>query len=348
MRRFFLTRVIPIIVTLSVFFGGILLLQNPVAFGFLPLGNSRKTLELEGRSVVVTSAGLSQKHEDFHGTDLEQFDMEGGYTAQMVLAAFQQGYPSKVTDYGYDKYLMDWYIVVGQKRFLWAKGRILPESLLRSGENVQVEQWRPVVDYIYPPEVADPETFTQEIISEIKRTSHPEFRASQPSYHLDFFDALYDGKYQVRIEQNIVSMSFLGRKVNVHRDIVPALSQVEKRILEAAGQSQEVKDFVASISSVDGYNWREIRDRQDRSFHSWGLAVDIMPKGWQKKDIYWNWISDWNPDWMMIPLSKRWMPPKAVVDIFEQHGFVWGGKWMLWDTIHFEYRPELLILQGKS
>ena len=49
---------------------------------------------------------------------------------------------------------------------------------------------------------------------------------------------------------------------------------------------------------------------------------------------------------MLIPLSQRWMPPKAVVDIFEQHGFVWGGKWVLWDTIHFEYRPELLILQG--
>jgi hypothetical protein len=25
---------------------------------------------------------------------------------------------------------------------------------------------------------------------------------------------------------------------------------------------------------------------------------------------------------------------------------VWGGKWMLFDTIHFEYRPEILILSG--
>lgn len=324
MNHFFLVRIVPIIVALSVFFGGLLILQT---FDF---------------------GGLSKKSNLFHGTDLEQFDMEGSSTARIVLAAFQQAYSSKVTGYGYDKGGQDWYIVVGQKRFLWAKGRILPESLFLSGEEVPVEQWRPVVDYIYPPEVADPATFTQEIISEIRRTSHPDFRASQPSYHLDFFDALYDGKYQVRIEQNIVSMSFLGREVNVHRDIVSALSQVERRILEEAEHNQEVEDFVDNISSVEGYNWREIRDRQDRSFHSWGLALDILPKGWQKKNLYWNWISEWNPDWMMIPLSKRWMPPQSVVDIFERHGFVWGGKWMLWDTIHFEYRPELLILRGRS
>ena len=319
MNHFFLVRIVPIIVALSVFFGGLLILQN-CDFG-----------------------GLGKKSNPFHGTDLEQFDMEGPSTARLVLSAFQRAYPAKVTDYGYDKGVQDWFIVVGQKEFQWAKGRILPPRVAS-----QAEQWRPVVDYLYPEKVTDPETFTQEIISEIRRTSHPDFRASQPSYHLDFFDALYDGKYQVRIEQNIVSMSFLGRGVNVHRDIVPALSQVEKRILEEAEHNQEVEDFVDNISSVEGYNWREIRDRSDRSFHSWGLALDILPKGWQKKNLYWNWIGDFDSDWMLIPLSKRWMPPQSVVDIFERHGFVWGGKWMLWDTIHFEYRPELLILRGRS
>lgn len=324
MSRFFLLRVVPVMAALSVFVGGMLLLQN-----------SR-------------FSGLSSKGNPFHGTDLEHFDMEGPSTARLVLSAFKRAYPSKVSSYGYDKGVQDWYIVVGQKKFLWVRGRILPESLLLSGADVQVEQWRPVVDYIYPEHVVEPNNFTLELVSEIRRISHPDFRASQPSYHLDFFDALYDGKYQVRIEQNIVSVGFLGKTVRVHADIVSALSQVEKKILEVAGHNQEVNDFVATISSVEGYNWREIRDRQDRSFHSWGLAVDIMPKGWQQKTVYWNWNSEWNQDWMLIPLSQRWMPPQTVVDIFERHGFVWGGKWMLWDTIHFEYRPELLVLRDRS
>ena len=31
-----------------------------------------------------------------------------------------------------------------------------------------------------------------------------------------------------------------------------------------------------------------------------------------------------------------------IVEIFERHGFIWGGKWYHYDTMHFEYRPELL------
>ena len=32
----------------------------------------------------------------------------------------------------------------------------------------------------------------------------------------------------------------------------------------------------------------------------------------------------------------------AALEIFERHGFIWGGKWYHYDTMHFEYRPELL------
>jgi len=35
--------------------------------------------------------------------------------------------------------------------------------------------------------------------------------------------------------------------------------------------------------------------------------------------------------------------PWEIVEIFEKHGFIWGGKWHHYDTMHFEYRPELLI-----
>src|SRR3569623_1717748 len=35
-------------------------------------------------------------------------------------------------------------------------------------------------------------------------------------------------------------------------------------------------------------------------------------------------------------------PPARNVAIFERHGFIWGGRWSHFDTMHFEYRPELL------
>ena len=34
--------------------------------------------------------------------------------------------------------------------------------------------------------------------------------------------------------------------------------------------------------------------------------------------------------------------PFDIVAVFERHGFIWGGKWSHFDTMHFEYRPELL------
>ena len=33
---------------------------------------------------------------------------------------------------------------------------------------------------------------------------------------------------------------------------------------------------------------------------------------------------------------------REIARIFERHGFIWGGKWYHYDTMHFEYRPELL------
>ncbi len=34
--------------------------------------------------------------------------------------------------------------------------------------------------------------------------------------------------------------------------------------------------------------------------------------------------------------------PAEIVAIFEKHGFIWGGRWYHYDTMHFEYRPELI------
>ena len=34
--------------------------------------------------------------------------------------------------------------------------------------------------------------------------------------------------------------------------------------------------------------------------------------------------------------------PWEIVEVFEKHGFVWDGKWYHFDTMHFEYRPEII------
>ncbi len=68
-----------------------------------------------------------------------------------------------------------------------------------------------------------------------------------------------------------------------------------------------------------------------------------------QKGLYWNWQKQKDPDhWMLPPLSERWMPPESVIRIFEDEGFIWGGKWSIWDNMHFEYHPELIAYLRKN
>ena len=53
---------------------------------------------------------------------------------------------------------------------------------------------------------------------------------------------------------------------------------------------------------------------------------------------YWRWAKGQAGG--AIPYRNR--IPLEIVEIFERHGFIWGGKWYHYDTMHFEYRPELL------
>ena len=81
------------------------------------------------------------------------------------------------------------------------------------------------------------------------------------------------------------------------------------------------------------YNWRTIQGTNRQSPHSYGFAIDINIK----YSNYWRWDSIDGSD--SIPYVNR--IPLEIVEVFEKHGFIWGGKWYHYDTMHFEYRPEL-------
>ena len=260
--------------------------------------------------------------------------------AHLVLRAFMVSYPDRISGVDYDFAERDWYMTIGGKRLYWAEGRLLP--LEQAGDP---GKWRPYVDYLYPRRVPDPSAFPAEVVAALNARVLAAKRKNGLVYNIAFYDALYDGKTRRRIESHITRFDYLGKRVSVHRSIVPALKRVERTIQELAKRDHEVRKFLETLSSIDGYNWREVRDSPLRSNHSWGIAIDFLPRNWGQKNIYWNWISDWNDRWMLIPPERRWAPPEAVVRAFEDEGFVWGGKWLLWDTMHFEYRPELLTLQ---
>lgn len=211
-----------------------------------------------------------------------------------------------------------------------------------SGTQLALEDdYKPVL-YPYPSEIPDPADFSDSQIKKIKEyADYSRQHTSLASTAL--FSAIYGAETQSSTESRLVSITFLGKKMTVHEQIALPLERVQKRIKLLAVQHKDTADFVKTIKSADCYSWRSIRDRDSRSFHSYGAAVDILPESWNRKILYWAWERGKNPDsWMLVPVSKRWMPPADVISAFEAEGFIWGGRWIVWDNMHFEYHPELL------
>ena len=109
---------------------------------------------------------------------------------------------------------------------------------------------------------------------------------------------------------------------------------------------RELRAYVDSLAQLAGHNWRPIDGTASLSFHSYGIALDILPSTYGGKQVYWRWAMEFYPEWYTIPYEDRFMPPASFIRVFEDHGFIWGGKWRYFDTIHFEYRPEILRLNG--
>lgn len=258
------------------------------------------------------------------------------------LSILKEAYPDIDFTASYDEEMNDWKILIDtgtrSGELYWCGGRFLPADKLADKDSY----WK--LFYKYSEEIPDPADFSPKEVERIRKFSSPENRREGASSPQFFYDLIYDCESRRAVEQHIIQISFLGKRSNVHERIKEPLAVIEKQILEATKTDEEVKNFVDTLSRADSYNWREISDSGNRSFHSMGIAVDVLPRGWGQKNIYWAWRRDIDPEnWMLLPLDRRWMPPRQVIRIFENNGFIWGGKWMIWDNMHFEYRPEVIL-----
>jgi len=88
--------------------------------------------------------------------------------------------------------------------------------------------------------------------------------------------------------------------------------------------------------SAGTYNCRAIAGTALASMHAYGAAIDLNTK----YSAYWEWADQARHG--LAPYTNQ--IPRAVIAAFERHGFIWGGRWADFDTMHFEYRPELIAV----
>ena len=226
----------------------------------------------------------------------------------------------------------DWMLRIDDSWFAWAHGRILPEA-----QAARWEDFAPLLFYPYPlslPPLAVPDEKEAARLRELllqRRTNPP--RRSE-----DFLSALCRLRGGPGIEARLVTVSLAGFPVHVHERLREPLERVSASLVALRAADPDVAAFLAGLSEITGYNYRNVEATRSRSMHSFGLAMDLIPRSYQGKNAYWLWATSRTPDWWTIPYDRRWMIPPAIVEAFEREGFVWGGKWLFFDTMHFEYR----------
>ncbi len=165
--------------------------------------------------------------------------------------------------------------------------------------------------------------------------------STSPTYLFDpgrlryqpFFSEMY-GKNKPAIETNLVKIDW-QTSTGIKKILVSKINNIDQKLIQI---SKEIANLPVHIKQwADNpatYYYRTIKDTNRLSMHSYGIAIDLSPS----KTEYWkNEATD-----ELVNLDYHNSMPLEIVSIFEKYGFIWGGRWYHYDTMHFEYRPELL------
>lgn len=150
-----------------------------------------------------------------------------------------------------------------------------------------------------------------------------------------FFAKMYGSCEKGEVIPRLVSVVWLPKTWGKTLQIT-SVNGVDKHLTAVSKEidalPQKIKQ--AAYPSAGTYNCRAVADTAEASPHSYGLAIDLN----LAFSDYWF----WRPHNGTIAYHNRM--PQEIVEAFEGQGFIWGGKWYHYDTMHFEYRPELLAI----
>jgi hypothetical protein len=224
------------------------------------------------------------------------------------LAAFQKAYPGVIK--GYD-----------QTKLTLKSGAELPLSDGRTDKSFE--------ELLDHPDIDDMFAFSYEAHA---KPAAPEVNADPGRIRVEaLFRAIYGDCRKGAVEAKLRKISWFGGSV-----LFTTRNGADKA-LEAVAQdlAKLPKPMLKYLSPSAGtYNCRPIAGTERMSMHAYGASIDINTKFAN----YWRWSKPGKDG------KYAWTNqiPQEIIDAFERHGFIWGGRWYHFDTMHFEYRPELL------
>lgn len=160
----------------------------------------------------------------------------------------------------------------------------------------------------------------------------PEYLSDPGRYRCeDFFKKIY-GATEKQVSSHLVGVDWFGQRIPFTKanHASDSLKAVERDI---KSNYPELEKYFEQSSS---FNWRPVRGAGRMSAHSYGMAIDICVK----YSNYWRWSNPGKEEMDEIVYENQ--IPEEIIQVFERHGFISGARWYHYDTMHFEFRPELL------
>lgn len=146
----------------------------------------------------------------------------------------------------------------------------------------------------------------------------------------DLFKKMY-GSSENDVRKSLVTVDWFGQKVRFTN--VNGAADSLRLVAKEIAKYPELKKYLTSSGT---FYWRPVRGAKRLSAHSYGIAFDIAVK----HSDYWQWSNKTTDEYAQIAYRNKF--PRKIIEIFERYGFIWGGAWYHYDTMHFEFRPELL------
>jgi hypothetical protein len=150
-----------------------------------------------------------------------------------------------------------------------------------------------------------------------------------------FYARMYGDCTKGEVAQHLADVVWLPSK-GAQRLRVSRVNGVADKLQAISNELDKLPDAFTKYlkPSAGTYNCRVVAGTKRLSAHGLGIAIDISTA----HADYWFWTRPGADG--RYPYRNR--VPWEIVEIFEKHGFVWGGKWYHYDSMHFEYRPEIL------
>lgn len=262
--------------------------------------------------MIIFIAAIGKVNE-VYGEELIKEEGEYQRTLRQDIFSLMMAYPNNIVDIERGEEGRVFLILASGKKLLYddMKSKTLSEKLNNADLQDIMEATYPLE---FPKELSkegfDPGRFRNyELLNEVYGSSEGEVRKNLTN----------------------VPAPYSSCQFNKNNEAAENLEIVMEELKAIAKSNGKV---AALINPVNGtFNYRVISGTGNLSPHGYGIAIDLNSN---PKD-YWKWASRAEGEERMLSY------PRELVEVFENHNFVWGGKWGHFDTLHFEYRPEIII-----